>query len=443
MRIRSFTELTTPDERTLMFGGMGLHTGGLLRPEDAAEFQQRCIAAADLIVAVPDATRQSFERLRDLHSYGVLWYDAFTVANDLRWIILELAARERFIDFYDHSIPLIAKDGSEQEFAAKDFNEIVPAFRWGGSHAKRWFLQPRRKSAPMRVPLTLAPLLRWARSEGLLAGQRNRLLEEQVFVDARNHFAHGTTYWLGMPNHSARAICDLGEVINRLWGANTPGGRLYPAPIQRDVLVVGWSPSTAEAIPASATVTMHAEQLASHVDDGNGWQYIIIRGVWTDEAVSDFDARYELTGYPTELLWGPGDRLGAVEWLAEAEPKADKVTYLDRLFAIRRDAGKVYLPRRVETFLGLPPTHHSGTWHLVRADFPNDALAHVRHVDAGKPCPGIESGFGGCPIEDVVEGSWPRVEEFVRSSLPSLRPSERVEARVPRRWPFPETVGCD
>jgi len=95
MRIRSLSELTEADERTLMFAGMGLLTGGRLRPEDAAEFQQRCIAAADLIDAVPEATAQSFERLRDLHSDGVLWYDAFTLTNDLRWVVLELALRER------------------------------------------------------------------------------------------------------------------------------------------------------------------------------------------------------------------------------------------------------------------------------------------------------------------------------------------------------------
>jgi hypothetical protein len=80
MEIRSFADLITPDERTLRFTPLGLSTAGTLKPEAAAEFQQLTIASADLIEAVPDSVRQSFERLRTCHSYGVLWYDAFTVA---------------------------------------------------------------------------------------------------------------------------------------------------------------------------------------------------------------------------------------------------------------------------------------------------------------------------------------------------------------------------
>jgi hypothetical protein len=80
MEFRSFADLITPDERTLRFTPLGLSTAGMLKPEAAAEFQQLTIASADLIEAVPDSVRQSFERLRTCHSYGVLWYDAFTVA---------------------------------------------------------------------------------------------------------------------------------------------------------------------------------------------------------------------------------------------------------------------------------------------------------------------------------------------------------------------------
>src|ERR1039457_2783411 len=116
MRLRTFAELTTADARTLTFGGMGLIMGGQLRPEDAAELQQRSIESADLIGVVPDATTQSFERLRNLHCYGVLCYDAFTVASDLRWIVLEQALRQRFIEFYEGAVTLVAKDGTEEAF---------------------------------------------------------------------------------------------------------------------------------------------------------------------------------------------------------------------------------------------------------------------------------------------------------------------------------------
>jgi hypothetical protein len=64
VEIRSFADLITPDERTLRFTPLGLSTAGTLKPEAAAEFQQLTIASADLIEAVPDSVRQSFERLR-------------------------------------------------------------------------------------------------------------------------------------------------------------------------------------------------------------------------------------------------------------------------------------------------------------------------------------------------------------------------------------------
>ena len=418
---------------------MGLIMGGQLRPDDAAELQQRSIEAADLIDVVPEATTESFERLRNLHCYGVLCYDAFTVASDLRWIVLEQALRQRFIEFYAGAVPLVAKDGTEKAFVTDDFEMISTAFRPRGSHVKGWWLKPRIGSARMRMPLTLEPLLRWARRERLLEGQRNRRLEESVFGSMRNRFAHGTGHWVGMPNYSALAICDLAEIINRLWGKTTPAGRLYPAPLSREVLVVGWS-----VVPLGvATTVMHADQLARHVDDGPGWTYIVVRGVWGDDTLCDFDARYELTSYPTDLLWGPGDRDGAVAWLATKAPRGDNVAHLDRVFAIRHDGGKVFLPCRPEILLGLPAAHCRGRWHIVRADFPNDALSHVRHLALGDPCPTDPDGSGRCAAEDIATGSWSEVSAIVRREWPSLEPMARPDVCVPRRTPFSNAVGYD
>ncbi len=72
MEPRKFEELITAYDRSLRFTSLGLATGGKLSPENAAEFQQRSISIADLITSVPKDTRDSFERLRTLHSYGVL-----------------------------------------------------------------------------------------------------------------------------------------------------------------------------------------------------------------------------------------------------------------------------------------------------------------------------------------------------------------------------------
>ena len=436
MDIRTFAELTTPDERSLRFTPLGLATGGKLSPENAAEFQQRCIAAADLVPAVPEGVRNSFERLRTLHSYGVLCYDAFTVADDLTWVVLEQAIRERFVEFYSGVIPLIGKDGVESTFAASDFAAVAEAFRQGGSHAKGWTLRLRSNGTRMRLPLTLRPLLRWARGERLLHGQRNRRVEEEFFDKIRNRFAHGGDFRVGMPNQSARRICELAEIINRLWGETTPGGRLYPAPLHRDVLVVGWSPGEQD----SSRTLMRAEQLADQTEP-DGWMYLVVRGVWHDEAIFEFDARYELTRYPADLLWGPGTREEALAWLEATAPVGDDVAHLDRLFAIRRYGGKVYLPCRPDVLLGLPEDRRVGTWHVVRADVPQDGFAHVCHIEAGRSCGTSGQTHARCAVEDIATGSWADVTARVMELCPDLQAANYSEARVPRRWPFPDSIG--
>ncbi len=311
MRIRPFAELTTPDDQSLRFTSMGFATGGRLSPEDAAEFQQRSIASADLVPAVPEGTRSSFERLRTLHAYGVLCYDTFTVVDELRWIVLEQALRERLIEFYEQAIPLRDKNGRESVLPASTFEVVSEAFRPGGSHAKGWHLKLRSRQTRMPVPLTLQPLLRWARQEGLLHGQRNRRVEEELYGEIRNVFAHGGGFQIGMPNQSARGICDLAEVINRLWGVPTPGGRLYPAPLHREVLAIGWSPGWAQGNQGASVTVMHAKQLADH-DEPDEWTYLVVLGIWHDQQLWDFDAQYELTTYPADLLWGPGTRKAAL-----------------------------------------------------------------------------------------------------------------------------------
>jgi hypothetical protein len=281
MDIRTFAELTTPDERSLSFTPLGLASGGL-SPEQAVAFQQRSIASADLISAVPEGTRSSFERLRTLHVYGVLCYDNFTVVEDLTRIVLEQALRERFITFYGEVIPLVRRrDGTESMLPASDFGTINAAFRRGGSHARGgWELRLRNRGTSMQVPLSLSPLLDWARQEGLLHGQRNHFIEN-VLHELRNRFAHGSGFRVGMPNQSARAICDCAEIINRLWGSLTPGGRLYPAPLQREVLVIGWSPTWSTMAAGAGATVMHASQLAEGTEPDD-WTYLVVLGVWDD-----------------------------------------------------------------------------------------------------------------------------------------------------------------
>ena len=432
MDIRTFTELTTPDERSLRFTPLGLATGGMLSPENAAEFQQRSIAAADLVPAIPEGTRSSFERLRTLHAYGVLCYDLFTVVADQTWVVLEQALRERFIEFYGGVIPLVGKNGAESLLPASDFEAVSKTFRQGGSHAKGgWQLRLRNQGMSMRLPLTLRPLLRWARQERLLHRQRNRRVEEDLFTKIRNRFAHGGGFRVGMPNQSVRGIRDLAEIINRLWGALTPGGRLYPAPLQREVLIIGWSPTWSTREEGSLEV-MHAEQLTGQTEPDD-WMYLVVLGVWNDR-LWEFDARYELTMYPADLLWGPGTRMDALAWLEATAPVGDEVDHLDRVFAVRRHDGKVYPPCRADVLLGLPPERRVGTWHVVRADVPDDCFAHVHHIEAGESCGTSGQRHAGCAVQEIAKGSWADAAASVMNLFPGLPVAISSEARVPRRW---------
>jgi|SRR5665213_3793979 len=100
-KIKSLEELTTADERSLRFTPWGFSTAGKLDPKIAANYLQEMISHCEMVDEVPDNIRNSFERLRMLHSYGILTYEAFTIAEDLAWLLLEQALRERFITFYD------------------------------------------------------------------------------------------------------------------------------------------------------------------------------------------------------------------------------------------------------------------------------------------------------------------------------------------------------
>jgi len=439
VQIRPFSELTSPDERTLRFGGFGLLLDGKLTPEAATEFQQRAVADAELSETVPKMVRDSYERLRELHSYGVLFYDAFTLTSDLRWVTLEMALRERFIDYYSGSIPIVNRVGHTETFDTSSFYELGKAFRKRGTHARGWKLARDGAKYPISMPLTLAPLLRWARGEALLAGQRNRYLEEQVFPDLRNHFAHGTAFSIGMPNRSAQVICDLAEIINRLWGQTTPGGRLYPGPVERDVLVIGWSHPSDEQYSDHALEVMHAGHLKGTTDNGDDWRYIVVRAVWGDPELSGFDADFEMTTLPSNLIWGPGTREDCLAWLNEADPVGDLVDRLDRLFAIRFYADKVFLPRRPEVLAGLEEAARSGRWVLLRADSPFDAFHHARHLNEGTEC----GDDARCPVEEVASGSWSQVVEAAKRASPGLSTAAVQGIRVPRRHPFPMTVGAE
>lgn len=441
MKIKTFAELTTPDEFVLRLTPLGLSTIGMLSPEDAAKFQQETIARADLHDDVPEGTRKSFERLRALHTYGILCYEAYTVAEDLAWLVLEQAVRERFMAFYDGSIPLLnGRDGSEHPIAAEHFDTVAEAFRPGGSHSRGIWLLNLKAGGQMPFRATMGQLLQWARKEDLLAGQSNKRLDE-VYVSMRNNVAH-PHYHLTMPQYSALAIRDLGEIINMLWGHPTPGGRLYPAPLARGVMVISWRGSP----PAHELIRMRAEQLEGFKEPGD-WSCVVVRAVDDDAGLWEFDAQYERTVFPADLLWGPGSREDALQWFVAERPQPDTAAYLDRLFAVRTRGDRVSLPMTAEKMLALTKDDQLGDWMVMRADFPNHAFAHARHLKDGSRCgtkePVTRQESGGavmtippitaCPVEEVAQGDWEEVSKELSARYHITAKPYLSTVRVPPR----------
>jgi hypothetical protein len=312
-----------------------------------------------------------FERLRLLYVYGCFQYDFFTVANDLAPIVLEAALGERFVSCYEGTIPMVDTTGRVETFPASDFKTVYdrvtgPEFR----KRTKWRLRSSRGHQSMQFSGNLTDLLGWARMEGLLKGQRNRRLEP-ILVKIRNRSAHAARPHLLMPTDSARMIRDLAEIINHLWGQSTPGGHLYPAPLRRDVVAIGWDETH------TTTMLLRRDQLEASTDKQN-WTFIIVRAVQGDPNLWHYDREFESTIYPAEYLWGPGSLEPALAFLSEADPEGDEVTYQDRIFVVAERQGSPEPPRRPEVFLSRPVDDPSRTWHLVRADYPVDAYAHVR-----------------------------------------------------------------
>jgi hypothetical protein len=170
-----------------------------------------------------------------------------------------------------------------------------------------------------------------------------------------------------------------------------------------------------------------------------GWNYLLVLAPDIEQRLHEFDARYELTPYPVEYLWGPGTRDETIQWLVSAQPGGDHIRHLDRLFCLRRDAGKVFLPQRPEVTMSLTGARCDGVWDLVLADYPLDAFGHVRHLARGEECP--DKAYGGCPVQVVTTGDWRGVVAAALNIRPTLRAANIIDAGVPRSDAFADDVG--
>lgn len=302
MEIRSFEDLRAADNLSLAFNPYGL--GSRMKPDDAAEFQQRQIADCDLAEGVAAGTRASFERLRTVFAYGVLCYDVYTMVGDQALLIYEQALRDRFMEWSAGTITFRFSQDPDASFAVTSYDDV-----------KRLADRMARRRAKLVVATNtiefngmLHGLRQWARTAGLLRGRRSRTIEDAL-AKLRNHVAHPSGHHVDTPVGAAQTVRDLAELINQLWGWATPGGRLYPAPLHREIAVLSWNGSgRARMEPAGAlSVPDPAEER-----EGDEYQHVVVRAVpfipnsrWNDDHWAEFDTRYETTRFPTEYLWGP------------------------------------------------------------------------------------------------------------------------------------------
>jgi hypothetical protein len=198
--------------------------------------------------------------------------------------------------------------------------------------------------------------------------------------------------------------------------------------------VIGWSDGDTDDPADRSLVTMRASHLRDQRDRyGHDWRYIVVLGIWDDAELREFDARYELTQYPTDFLWGPGNHKECAAWLTSTHPMGDEGSYLDRLFLVQTRDGQVLPPRQPDIMLALAGEAREGDWLLIRADSPFDAFHHARHITAGESCRRDHR----CLAEDLARGSWEEVAAIINLELPLAQPRRPARIMVPRWRSFP------
>jgi hypothetical protein len=388
----SLADLCAVDEMTLHFWPSGL-AGALMQPKDSLRYLQESIAGARLVDAVPEEVRNNLERVRKTYLYGLMEYDLFTVADDDARLILEGALRVRFLTYYGGNIP-VTKRAEQTSLNASSFDDVREA-------AKHKY-QLVTRDGPRPLPISMTSLLAWARREGLLEGQRSAS-GDKTMGSLRNYVAHPSGFHRHGPPDAARTLCRVAEYINKLWGTDTPGGRMFPGPIERVPRVAALSAKGA-GFTAFSRVSQ-VREADPKLQDATFAVYLAAR----EEELCDirgglrFRHRpgFQWTDLPCDLLWGPGSWSDLVGELDRFEDHGlnDRVQHLDRVFVIRVDREKMDDPRSTSDFHACDLT--DGSWHVIRADHPYDALRHVRdHRD--KPPSDLDDGrCPECPVTEL------------------------------------------
>ena len=121
------------------------------------------------------------------------------------------------------------RNGVEDTLVVSTFADYHGALR----AARRRREKLRLRATPDEgLPRGYPDLYEWARHRELLIGQRNVGVFGSI-VRVRNYIAHPEGHMVDMPPSVFRLLRDVAEIINRLWGHDTDGGRLFPKPIPR------------------------------------------------------------------------------------------------------------------------------------------------------------------------------------------------------------------
>jgi hypothetical protein len=372
-------ELREADETTLRFSPWGF--GGRLEPDSSAAFLAEMLSHATLGAAVPEDVRLSFDRVRSVFMHGLLDYELFSAAYSLGHLVLEGALRTRFISYYEGRIPIL-RDGSEETLAVSSFSGYHTALRAARKRRQKLEL---RGDTPEPLPWGYPDLYAWARHRGLLIGQRNIGVFGSI-VKLRNYIAHPEGHMVDMPPNVYRFLRDLAEIVNRLWGEDTQGGRLFPGPIARWARAAALSPDGRTSLTFSSLAQIRSET------DRADWTYNIYLAAAEEDLITigartpgglgfTYVPGFQMTTYPAELLWGPGrwDELVTSIGRFSDDSPVDQVSFLDRVFYIRvTPDGDTEFPRDGRNVLATGLGDDSATWYVIRADFPMDAFVLIR-----------------------------------------------------------------
>jgi len=386
--IKTLAELGQPDPTSLAFRPLDIDPANLA--DGANEYRQSLVASFELLDNVPEITRTSYDRIRTTYAYGILCYELYTVAGNQARLVLEQALRDRFLPFYDGTVIFLDKKGQEHPVTTDKFADLygpdARLVKGGWRHLKL-----RNEREPIEFNGMLRSLLRWAREEGLLGGQRDRW-QDKFRVLFRNYTAH-SGFLSDMPDDATTEIFHLANLINQLWGA--PDG----IPICRVPVAIAWTPTTITYAPADIF------ELGDRMPD-DATCVVVMADVRDLTLGNSFDAQYQTTARPCDFLWGPGAWSEAAQWLKRTQPVGDEVPTVDRLFLLRYDGNRLYMPHDIRVAAGLGDDQQAGVWYLIRADHPRDAMAHQQQVLLKTQGHSSVGFCNECPAESIASGTW-------------------------------------